>query len=188
MGKPTAMRELTHPQLLMMAQCAQDVLYAQSTGGLKKIGLATLAISPPDTTPPTVISTIPLNTAIGVAVNNAIAAVFSETLSPSTVNNATFTIQQATTPIVGIVTCSGVTATFTPSTILAFSTAYTATITTGVKDLAGNAMTNNFVWSFTTGAPTGQSAVALGSAGTFTVLAGSTVTNTHNPQLVGILG
>jgi hypothetical protein len=98
---------------------------AQSTGGPKKIGLATLTISPPDTTPPTVISTVPLNTATGVAVNNAITAVFSEALSPSTVNNATFTIQQGTAPIGGTVTCSGVTATFTPSTILAFNTTYT---------------------------------------------------------------
>jgi hypothetical protein len=161
---------------------------AQSTGGLKKIGLATLAISSPDTTPPTVISTVPLNTAIGVAVNNAITAVFGETLSPATFNNVTFTVQQGTTPIVGTVTYSGVTATFTPSTILAFSTTYTATITTGVKDLAGNAMTNNFVWTFTTGAPTGQSAVALGLAGTFTVLAGSKVTNTGNTTVSGNLG
>src|SRR5437016_2569350 len=29
---------------------------------------------------------------------------------------------------------------------------YTATITTGAKDLAGNALASSFVWSFTTGA------------------------------------
>jgi hypothetical protein len=33
---------------------------------------------------------------------------------------------------------------------LANSTTYSATITTGVKDLAGNAMTANFTWSFAT--------------------------------------
>jgi hypothetical protein len=45
--------------------------------------------------------------------------------------------------------------TLTPSAALAASTAYTATITggsSGVKDVAGNALAANFVWSFTTGA------------------------------------
>ena len=52
-------------------------------------------------------------------------------------------------------------------------------MTTGVKDLAGNALASNFVWSFTTAATTaGQAPVALGSATTFAVLAGSTVTST----------
>ena len=32
------------------------------------------------------------------------------------------------------------------------STEYTATITTGAKDLAGNALAANKVWTFTTGA------------------------------------
>src|SRR5439155_17993332 len=46
-------------------------------------------------------------------------------------------------------------ATLTQSAALAASTTYTATITggaSGVKDLAGNALASNFVWSFTTGA------------------------------------
>ena len=42
------------------------------------------------------------------------------------------------------------TATFKPSSSLGFSTSYTATITTGVKDKAGNAMTGAKNWSFTT--------------------------------------
>ena len=45
----------------------------------------------------------------------------------------------------------GNTATFTPSSALATSTLYTATITTGVADLSGNALASNYVWTFTTG-------------------------------------
>jgi len=41
-------------------------------------------------------------------------------------------------------------ATFTPSSSLATNTVYTATVTTGVKDAAGNAMAANKVWAFTT--------------------------------------
>lgn len=47
-------------------------------------------------------------------------------------------------------TYSGRTATFTPLADLDYDTAYTATITTGVKDLAGNAIEADYVWSFTT--------------------------------------
>jgi hypothetical protein len=50
------------------------------------------------------------------------------------------------------VTYTGTTATFNPDANLTASTTYTATITTGAKDLAGNALASNYVWSFTTGA------------------------------------
>ena len=46
--------------------------------------------------------------------------------------------------------------TLTPSAALANSAIYTVTITggaSGVKDLAGNALANNYSWSFTTAAP-----------------------------------
>src|SRR5207253_8832033 len=50
-------------------------------------------------------------------------------------------------------------------------------ITTGARDLAGNALAANFVWSFITAAtPGGQVPVTFGAATTFVVLAGSTVT------------
>ena len=42
------------------------------------------------------------------------------------------------------------TVTFSHSSPLSSSTSYIVTITTGVKDLAGNAMTVDKVWSFTT--------------------------------------
>ena len=51
---------------------------------------------------------------------------------------------------VGTVTVTGATVKLTPSAPLAFATTYTATITTGVTDVSGNAVAANFSWSFTT--------------------------------------
>jgi hypothetical protein len=104
--------------------------------------------------PPTVVSTIPVNAATAVAVNTAISATFSEAMNPATVNAATFTLSgPGATPVGGVVTYSGNTATFTPSALLATGTLYTATITTGAKDPTGAALAANFVWTFTTAAP-----------------------------------
>jgi len=102
----------------------------------------------PDITPPTILSISPPNNATGVSVNTAITATFSETMTISTVNTATFTLNNG---VSGAVTYGGMTATFTPSSNLAYSTTYTATITTGVKDTSGNAMASNYTWTFTTG-------------------------------------
>src|SRR5207249_4956488 len=71
---------------------------------------------------------------------------------PLTITTVTFTLRQGTTPVTGTVTYAGVTATFNPLNTLAPNTIYTATITTGARDLAGNALISDFVWSFTTGA------------------------------------
>src|SRR5947207_1830456 len=54
-------------------------------------------------------------------------------------------------PVSGTVSYSGVTATFTPTGNLAPLTTFTATISTGARDLAGNALAADVVWSFTTG-------------------------------------
>ena len=71
---------------------------------------------------------------------------------PSTINGSTFILKKGSQPVSGTVTYAGVTATFKPTAALAPNTVYTATITTGAKDLAGNALASDFVWSFTTGA------------------------------------
>jgi hypothetical protein len=78
-------------------------------------------------------------------------------MNSSTITGTTFTLTgPGVTPVLGTVTYStiGNTATFTPSSALATSTLYTATITTGVADLSGNALASNYVWTFTTGLST----------------------------------
>ena len=107
-----------------------------------------------DTTAPTVISTMPANSATGVAINSKISATFSEAMNTSSLNTTTFTLMQGATAISGTVTyaATGTTATFTPSGNLAINTAFTATVSTGAKDRSGNTLAANVTWNFTTGA------------------------------------
>ena len=113
--------------------------------------------SPPtDSTPPTVVSTNPSSSATGFPITSSITATFSEAVQPATVTTSTYTLKNsAGTSIAGTVSISpdNKVATFDPTvTSLTASTSYTATITTGVKDTTGNAMTSAKSWSFTTAA------------------------------------
>ncbi len=73
-------------------------------------------------------------------------------------NNSTFYITDAgSNPVAGTInyTSGSSTATFTPNVPFAYSTTFTATLVGGetdprIKDVAGNALEQNFVWSFTT--------------------------------------
>jgi hypothetical protein len=84
-----------------------------------------------------------------VPVGTAITATFSEAMDAGTISSGTLTLA-GTGGVAGTVSYSGMTATFTPSGNLEKGKLYTATVTTGVKDLDGVAMKENFTWSFTT--------------------------------------
>src|SRR5580658_2380575 len=104
---------------------------------------------------PTVIATSPVNGATLVLLNTTVTATFSTVMAPATINTTTFTLTgPGAAPVSGAVAYAGTTATFTPAASLAANTLYTGTITTGATDPGGNALGVNFVWSFTTGAPT----------------------------------
>ncbi|MGD0169037.1 MAG: Ig-like domain-containing protein [Smithella sp.] len=114
-----------------------------------------------DTTAPTVTLTVPADTSISVATNTKIAATFSEAMNPLTITGTTFTVVNTTaggTAVAGTVAYIGKTATFTPTSNLPASSLFTATITTGVTDLAGVAIVSNYVWTFTTGTATDTTA------------------------------
>ncbi len=149
---------------------AQGAIFGEGFGGISdlKVGPADgylyvlsygsgaiykVAATAADSTPPTVVSTKPTDASTGVAINSVVTANFSEAVQNPTVTTSTFTLKT------GSVTLSqdGKKATFSPSPSLAASTTYTATITTGVKDLAGNALASNKVWSSTTAAPSSSS-------------------------------
>ncbi|OGU82860.1 MAG: hypothetical protein A2499_03375 [Stygiobacter sp. RIFOXYC12_FULL_38_8] len=147
--------------------------------------------APTAVTLPTIISTTPTPGEIGVALNKQIAATFSVVMDASTITTSTFTLMQGTTPILGFVSYSGKTATFAPLSNLAANTTYTTTITTGAKDISGNALAANYVWSFTTAAlPTYTVTLSsnpllggiVAQSGTGTYSSGSSVTVTATPN------
>ena len=101
---------------------------------------------------PRVVSTSPVNKAVGIATNNEVTATFSVEMNPETITNSRFTLQQGTTSVAGTTAYTGTTASFIPSADLTPNKEYTATITTGVKNMEGTGLAKNYVWSFTTGA------------------------------------
>ena len=117
--------------------------------------------APPDRVPPTLISTKPAKEAKGVATNSTVTGTFNKEMDPSTFTKSAFTLRQGANPISGTLTCVGAVVTFRPTTNLAYNTFYIATVTAGVKDLAGNALENEVIWSFTTAAETDTSAPSI---------------------------
>lgn len=100
-----------------------------------------------DRTPPTVVSTTPTTGSTNVPTNAAISVTFSESVDSASVTNAAFTLSGGAT---GTIVVSGATATLTPTTPMAPSSVITATVSTAVRDRAGNPLPAPVSWSFTT--------------------------------------
>jgi len=138
---------------------------------------------------PIVTSTSPLDNAEGNARNITISATFSIEMDASTINTNTFILKQGTTSIPGTVEYAGETATFTPLGTLGALTDYTVTITTSAKSTNGKALANNHIWTFSTGGSSvGISAVALGAAGNYVILAKTAVNNNPTSAITGDVG
>jgi hypothetical protein len=158
-----------------------------------------------DTTLPTVLSTSPADLDTGVARNTDVTATFSESMNPSTINEATFTLKQGYTPVAGTVSyLDGLNgqATFNPTNDLAANTTYTAAVTTGARDLAGNKTSTPGdikKWSFTTGSgnvvvvpppvlPANPATVNLGTAANYAILAKGIITTVPSSVVTGNVG
>ena len=133
---------------------ASDFVISWTTGAVTDAGA------------PTIVSTTIADGATNVPVDTPVGASFSEGMDPLTVTNVTCTlVQTATGTLAGTATVSYAENRFEfqlnlfdfgpqPPSSLVPNTGYTVTVKGGgggVADLAGNPMTNDRTWSFTTG-------------------------------------
>ena len=129
---------------------------ATLTAGIKNLDGSTIAkdttwsFSTSAVVVPTVLFTDPTNLDANVALNKTVSATFSIVMNPSTITTSTFTIKEGTNTINGVVTYSGSTASFKPNSDLVAGKTYTATITTGAKNIANTPLTANYTWTFST--------------------------------------
>ncbi len=126
-----------------------------STGMALSTNVSWMFTATPPALPPTVSSTTPTGGATGVGTNISPTATFSQPMNLATINTTTFTLTQAGTTVVGLVTLdgAGTTATFNPTTDLTAGLVYVATITTGAQGTNGMSLATSFTWMFTTALP-----------------------------------
>lgn len=108
-----------------------------------------------DLTAPTIVATSPKNDQTISGLTDRITVTFSEEMLGSSLNSDTFFLQDSLgNPVLGTVTYSdwGKRAVLTIGSQLDYGQTYSATLTTGVMDLAGsNPLETDIHWSFTTG-------------------------------------
>lgn len=156
----------------------------------------TFTTANPDVTPPTVTLVNPADLGTLVCLNKTINATFSEAMNSGSISTLTFTLAPTATPgapVTGVVAYDPLTdiASFNPDANLTATTNYTATIkggASGVKDVAGNALAVDKVWTFDTGTTLCLAPVNLGTAATFGIAAHAGVTNTATVPLTHIEG
>lgn len=137
-----------------------DAIYMVTigTGVLDTFGIAiatpyiwSFATPETDKTPPEVVSSIPVNGAISVSVNSYVSAQFSELVDTLTISAASFSVMPDGGSVIdGTYSFTDSTVTFFPAASLLYSTEYTCSLTTEITDTAGNPLSTNFTWFFTT--------------------------------------
>jgi len=94
-----------------------------------------------DTTPPSVLSISPADNSSSNAVNTVVIAVFSEPVSSATLSSSTFKLMDnASNSVSGSFSSSGSIVTFTPTDNLTHFRDYSISLTTGIQDSSGNAL------------------------------------------------
>ncbi len=131
-----------------------DLFYPDFDGGaIRRIHFV-------DSTAPSITSTTPTSGATGVGVGVSPTATFSEPMDAATLTTGTFTLvrQGVGTPVAASVSYDVPTrsATLDPASTLDSNATYVATVKSGaggVKDLGGNPLASEVVWTFQTNGP-----------------------------------
>jgi hypothetical protein len=125
-------------------------LESDGTQGFVKQEITVTVASGADVIPPNVTTTIPADTATGVAVDSQVTINWDEPIACATVNTTNITFTFGTGSLT-LNSCSGSQAVFDVSGQTA-SAVQQVTVSTGVTDVAGNAMTSNYQFFYNTGA------------------------------------
>lgn len=115
---------------------------------------------PVDNEPPTVLSVSPASGALNVTTGSNVMVTFNEAIDPTSIGPGTLELRDASSLLVPATVSFNAatrTATLNPGSDLDEAASYTVTVRGGVadprvRDLAGNGLANDFVWSFTTAA------------------------------------
>ena len=151
-----------------------------------------------DAGPLEITGTSPLPDAIDVWTSPAISATFSQALDPTTLNATTFFLVQSAdggpdggqqfVPGSVFSDAGSNAALFVPSAPLGAGLLYTATLTAGVTSATGLPRATPYSWSFTTGTCTAPSAVNLGAAANFVILAETGISTVPASAITGNIG
>ena len=141
---------------------------------------------------PLVMATDPVNGFNSAPYEKNLTATFNEKMNPSTITSSSFLLQLGPVFLAGTVSYVDSTALFKPTVPLLPLTTYTATIKKTVRDVRGNFMQYDYVWTFTTmpyltllplpvlgGVVTGAGAYAIGSTVTASATPNSLYTFTN---------
>jgi fibronectin type 3 domain-containing protein len=136
-----------------------------------------------DTTPPTVTAKTPPNGAAGLNIGISATATFNESMRASSITASSFTLTDPNgTEVPATVTYDQPTgiATLSPQAALAYDVTYRATVKggiNGVTDLAGNPLTADVSWTFTTEASPPQVLVVSSASNPFGSYTGEILRN-----------
>lgn len=105
-----------------------------------------------DITAPTVSSVTPENGANNVSRSAPVSATFSEEMFAVSVDGTGFSLTKSSNPVPATISLNTTTnsVSLQPNSKLHSLSRYSATLTTSLTDLSGNALNENFSWSFTT--------------------------------------
>ncbi len=142
------------------------LLMAAFTGGCKDENVEIVGVCP------VVESTNPINSATGVPLDRVITIVFNEAMNPATITPAAFTLTGPNESIAGAMVVSGTltydaathSMSFAPGAKFKSRTTYTGRVASTVKDLMGNTLQTDYVWTFQSGATLSPAVIATDPA------------------------
>ena len=138
-----------------------------------------------DSVAPVVSDVSPLSGAAGVPVNANVVIRFSEPIAASTVGNQTVLVSMSGVPLAGDLSLeqNGTVIRYKPSNLVVFAAnaIYEVTVTSGLTDLAGNALTNGYTSFFSTGSGADSTAPAVAST---TPASGSQAIGLNDPVTI----